>query len=119
MFYVATDDLGQPRVWPLGAVTAFEGKLYLIRNDEKQVYKQMQANLRIEICAMDPQQNWLRIVAVVVTGPRREARQHMLDDKPTLKELYSADDGKMEVLYLKDVEATFCPFTSEPGTVKF
>ncbi|MDO5562807.1 MAG: hypothetical protein Q4F74_04260 [Synergistaceae bacterium] len=43
----------------------------------------------------------------------------MLDANPVLKEMYAADDGNCEVLYLKDATATFYSFTSAPKTVKF
>ena len=43
-FYVATVDGDQPRVRPFGAVCGFEGKLYLVTNNTKDVYRQMLAN---------------------------------------------------------------------------
>ena len=40
-FYLATVDGDQPRVRPFGAVAEFEDKLYIITNNEKEVYKQL------------------------------------------------------------------------------
>jgi uncharacterized pyridoxamine 5'-phosphate oxidase family protein len=43
----------------------------------------------------------------------------MLDAYPSLRGMYSEDDGNTEVLYLKDATATFSSFTAPPETVKF
>ena len=55
----------------------------------------------------------------LVEDDRREARQSMLDAYPSLKKMYSADDGNTEVFYFKNATATFSAFTHEPETVKF
>lgn len=80
--------------------------------------KQMEANPKVELCGFDGEQ-WLRVAAQVVRDERVEAKEHMLDNYPSLKEMYSATDDNTEVLYLKDATATFCSFTSEPRTVTF
>lgn len=118
-FFLATAEGYQPRVRPFGAVTEFEGKLYLITSNEKPVFRQLQENPKMEICAADAGGNWLRISAVAVCDPRREARAQMLEDVPMLKDLYALDDGKIEGLYLSNATATFCSFISEPRTVTF
>ncbi len=38
----------------------------------------------------------------------------MLDDYPTLKDRYAADDDNTQVLYLKNATATFYCFAGEP-----
>ena len=70
--------------------------------------------------------SWLRVAAEVVLDPRIEARRHMLDENPTLRRLYSEDDGVGEVLWLKNAmlwlknaTATFYSFEGEPRVVKF
>jgi uncharacterized pyridoxamine 5'-phosphate oxidase family protein len=78
----------------------------------------MGANPKIEICAFDGD-TWIRVQAIAVEDDRREAKQHMLDACPMLKDRYSADDGNTQVLYLKDGVATISDFTKEPKTVKF
>ena len=118
-FYVATVEGDQPRVRPFGAVCEFERKLYIVTNNQKKVFAQLKANPKTEICAMDKDGNWLRVEATTVLDERKEARDAMLAANPSLSRMYSADDGLMEVLYLKDVTATFSSFTSEPRTVRF
>lgn len=117
-YYLATVEGDQPRVRPFGTVDIFEGKLYIQTGKMKAVSRQMQANPKVEICACAGGE-WLRIEAVVVRDDRVEAKQHMLDQYPSLQGRYKADDDNTEVLYLKDATATFYSFGGEPRVVRF
>ena len=120
-YFLATVENDQPRVRPFGSLAIFEGKLYFQTGKIKNVSKQMAANPKIEICAFDGKGAWVRVQAIAVEDPRREAKQFMLDAHPELKNMYSADDDNTQVLYLKDAAATFYSFkeTGEPRVVKF
>lgn len=117
-YYLATADGDQPRVRPFGTAHIFEGRLYIQTGKSKDVSKQIHANPRVEVCACKDGE-WLRVAGELVEDDRREARQSMLDAYPSLKNMYSADDGNTEVFYFKDATATFCSFTKEPEIVKF
>ena len=117
-FYVATVDGDQPRVRPFGAVCEFEGKLYLVTNNTKDVYKQMLANPKIEISGM-ADNKWIRLSAEVVRDDRREARKAMLDANKGLRNMYNEDDGRVEVLYLKNATVAICSFTEPPMNYSF
>ena len=49
-FYLATVEGDQPHVRPFGAVCEFEGKLYIVTNNKKDVYNQMKVNGKVEMC---------------------------------------------------------------------
>lgn len=117
-YYIATIDGDQPRVRPFGTIDLFEGKLYIQTGKVKNVSKQIQANPKIEICAVDGGE-WIRVAATAVRDDRVEAKQHMLDAYPDLQEMYKADDDNTEVLYLKDATATIYSFTAEPRVIRF
>jgi uncharacterized pyridoxamine 5'-phosphate oxidase family protein len=117
-YYLATVDGDQPRVRPFGTIDLFEEKLYIQTGKVKDISKQIKANPKIEICAFDGDK-WIRVQAVAINDDRREARLHMLDSYPQLKDRYSADDDNTQVLYLKNVTATIAGFTSEPRIIKF
>lgn len=117
-YYLATMDGDQPRVRPFGTVDLFENRLYIQTGKVKKVAKQMKANPKIEICGMAGEK-WIRVEALAVEDDRVEARQHMLDAYPSLKAMYSADDGNTVVFYLKDATATISSFTEEPKVVRF
>jgi uncharacterized pyridoxamine 5'-phosphate oxidase family protein len=120
-YYLATTEGDQPRVRPFGSLAIFEGKLYFQTGKIKNVSKQMTANPKIEICAFDGKGAWVRVQAIAVDDPRREAKQFLLDAHPELKGMYSADDGNTQVLYLKDAVARFYSFggAGEPRAVEF
>ncbi len=117
-FYLATADGDQPRVRPFGAVCEFEGKLYIVTNNQKDVFKQMKTNSKIEISGMN-KGKWIRLSGNAVLDTRREARVAMLEANSSLGSMYNADDNLMEVLYIENGTATICSFTEEPKTIKF
>jgi uncharacterized pyridoxamine 5'-phosphate oxidase family protein len=117
-YYLATVDGDQPRVRPFGTMTLFEGKLYIQTGKVKNVSLQMKANPKVEICAFDGNA-WIRIQAVAVEDDRIEARQHMLEAYPMLKDRYSPDDGNTQVLFLKDAVAKLESFGGEPIVIRF
>lgn len=117
-YYLATVEGDQPRVRPFGTVDVFEEKLYIQTGKVKDVSKQIQENPKVEICGFHGGK-WLRVSGTLVRDDRKEAKEHMLDNYPSLKNMYSADDDNTEVLYLKDAQAVFSSFTEEPRTVIF
>lgn len=117
-YYLATVEGNQARVRPFGTVDLFDGKLYIQTGKSKDVAKQIAANPRIEICAFDGQ-SWIRVQANAVEDPRREAKVHMLEAYPSLKDRYSADDDNTLVLALNDGVATISSFAGAPKVIKF
>lgn len=116
-YYLATVEGDQPRVRPFGTIDLFEGKLYIQTGKVKDVSKQMAANPKIEICGFKDGK-WIRIEATAVNDDRIEAKEHMLDAYPNLKDRYKADDDNTQVLYLKDITAIISSFTEEPVVIK-
>lgn len=118
VWYLATDEDGQPHVRPFGSQMIYEGKLYFQTGLKKDVAKQLLKNPKIEISAM-AKGEWIRLTAEAVYDERIEAQQAMLDTMPELKKMYAAGDGNTAVFYLKNAKCTFCSFTKEPRTVEF
>lgn len=117
-YYLATVEGDQPRVRPFGTAHIFEGKLYIQSGKVKEVYKQLIANPKAEICAFKDGK-WLRVSGELIEDDRVEARQSMLDAYPSLQKMYAADDGNTVVFYFQNATAVFSSFTSEPEVVKF
>ena len=116
-FYIATEENGQPHVRPFGAISDFEGRLYIETNNQKKVYQQLVKNGNVEICGMH-EGKWIRIEGTVKEDLRREARVAMLEDNPSLKSLASPDNGTMTVFYFDDGKATIYSFTEAPKVIK-
>jgi uncharacterized pyridoxamine 5'-phosphate oxidase family protein len=117
-YFLATMDGDQPRVRPFGTAGIFENRLYIQTGKVKNVSRQMKENPKIELCGMSDG-DWVRVEAVAVEDDREEARQHMLEEYPELRRMYSADDGNCQVFYLKDATATFCSFNAAPKVIHF
>ena len=118
VYYLATMEGDQPRVRPFGTAHICEGKLYIQTGKVKEVYKQIKENPKAEICACMKDQ-WLRVSGELMEDDRREARQSMLDDYPSLQSMYSADDGNTAVFYFRNATAVFSSFHAEPEVIKF
>lgn len=113
-FYLATSEDGQAHVRPFGAVCEFEGKLYIVTNNQKKVYQQMKKNGKVEICGMH-KGTWIRVEGTVKEDTRREARVAMMDDNTAaLSSMYTVDDNLMTVFYFEHGTATIYSFTAEP-----
>jgi uncharacterized pyridoxamine 5'-phosphate oxidase family protein len=118
-YYLATVEGSQPRVRPFGTVDIFEDKLYIQTGKSKAVAKQIAANPKIEICAMDKDHRWIRVTGEAVEDNRVEAKKHMLDAYPQLRTRYSENDDNTLVLYLKNAVASIEAFGGEKKVIKF
>lgn len=118
-YYLATVDGDQPRVRPFGTAHIFEDKLHIQTGKGKSVAKQINANPRVEICAMRGDE-WIRIEGMLVLDDRVEAQESMLDDYPSLRKMYTTGpDGNTAVYYFKDATATIYSFSHAPVVIKF
>lgn len=117
-FYLATSEGDQPHVRPFGAVSEFEGKLYIVTNNQKKVYQQMKKNGKVEICGMH-KGTWIRVEGEVKEDLRREARVAMMDaNTAALKSMYTVDDNLMTVFYFEHGTATIYSFTADPKVIE-
>lgn len=117
-FYLATDEDSQPHVRPFGAVCEFEGKLYIVTNNQKKVYQQMKKNGKVEICGMH-KGTWIRVEGEVKEDTRREARVAMMDaNTAALSSMYTVDDNLMTVFYFEHGTATIYSFTADPEVIE-
>ena len=117
-YYLATAEGDQPRVRPFGTALLYRGRLYIQTGKVKSVSKQIAANPKVELCAFKDGR-WLRLAGELVNDDDRAAKAAMLDKMPSLKAMYSADDDNTQVLYFRNVVATFSSFTEAPEVIRF
>ena len=117
-YYLATIDGDKPRVRPFGTVNIFENKLYIQTGKNKDVYKQIENNSNVEICAFDLGK-WIRVEGKLVSDDRVEAKKAMLDNYPELRNMYDENDDNTIVLYFENAKATIYSFTEAPKTFEF
>lgn len=117
-FFLATDEGGQPHVRPFGAVCEFEDKLYIVTNNQKNVYRQMKENGKVEICGMN-KGTWIRVTGEVREDTRRDARVAMMDaNTASLSSMYTVDDDLMTVFRFEHGTATIYSFNAEPELIE-
>ena len=110
-YFLATADGDQPRVRAFGTVDLFEDRIYIQTGKSKDVYQQILANPKVEICAVAGP-DWMRVTCELVPDDRVEAKKHMLDVYPSLRDRYDENDDNTIVLYMKNATASFESFTS-------
>ena len=117
-YYLATVEGDQPRVRPFGTVLFCKDRLYIQTGKVKDVSKQLAANPKAGLCVFKDGK-WLRLAGELVEDDDREVKVAMLDRMPTLKAMYSPDDGNMQMLYFTNATATFSSFTEPPEVIEF
>ena len=119
-FFIATVDGDQPRVRPFGVSEIIDGRLYIMTGKRKDVFKQMAANGKFEICALKPSgAEWMRLSGTLVNDETLAVKEEFLNRNKELKSMYRADDDNMAVLYIKDATARFCSFSAPERKVTF
>lgn len=106
IYYLATLNGGASSVRPFSTIDIFEEKLYILTKKSKDVFKQMQENKQIEICACENDENWIRITANVVVDDRVEAKTHVLENNPHMEKKFKVDE-ETQVLYLENIIVKF------------
>lgn len=118
MYYLATIDNNQPRVRPFGIAEIFENHLYIQTGKNKDVFKQIQNNNKVELCAFKDGK-WIRVSGSLKVDDRVEAKKHILDKNPELRRMYDENDDNTSVLYFTSGVATIYSFEDAPKTIEF
>lgn len=119
-FFIATVDGDQPRVRPFGVSEIIDGRLYIMTGKVKDVYKQMAANGKVEICALKRNgSEWMRLSGTLVNDETLAVKEEFLNRNQGLKAMYKADDDNMAVLYITNATARFCSFAAPERKVSF
>ena len=118
IFYFATVDGDLPKVRPFGFVMDFEGKLYFGTSNQKNVYRQLQANPHFEVSTTSKTGEWIRLQGKAMFNTNKQTKQAALDTMPMLKKRYSVDDSIFELFYIENAQATFSDMTGASRTIK-
>ena len=117
-YFLATADGDQPQLRPFGTAEIIEGKLYIQTGHIKNVAKQIAANPKVSIVALDGP-DWLRITATLVEDPRVEIKKAMLDANPGLRGMYDENDDNTAVYFLTNVKASINSLVKESVAIDF
>lgn len=117
-YYIATAEGDQPRVRPFGTIDLYEGRIYFQTGLKKEIARQLLANPRLELSGMH-EGRWIRVAADAVLDERIEPQEHMLENYPELRAMYTPGDGNTAVFWLKNAVAQICSFTEPPKEIRF
>ena len=119
-FFIATVDGDQPHVRAFGVSEIINDRLYIMTGKVKDVYKQMAANGKFEICALKKSgSEWMRLTGTLVNDETMAVKEEFLNRNEGLKSMYKADDDNMAVLYITNATARFCSFAAPERKVNF
>ena len=118
IYYLATVEGDQARVRPFGTAEIFEDHLYIQTGKKKDVFKQIENNPKVEICAFKDGK-WIRVSGKLVLDDRVEAKKDMLDKNPNLRNMYDENDDNTAVLYFESGRAIISSFTEKPIVIDF
>ena len=111
-FYLATTDGDQPHVRPLGFVMDYESKLSFCTANNKDMYRQMVANPKVEISGFDGEET-LRITGTAKFITTEDSQKKALEAMPLLSRMYSVGDGIFEIFCLENSSATCSKMVGE------
>ena len=120
-FHLATTDGDQPKLRPLGAHHVVDGKVWLDVGEFKDVYRQLVANPKCELVALQPDgAKWLRWTgrAAFAEGEQREKLEEtFLEASPGLRRIYDKTPGKRMMCFtLENSRAELVPLMP-PGEI--
>ena len=118
IYYLATVENDEPKVRPFGTIEIFENHLYIQTGKNKDVYKQIEKNNKIELCAFKDGK-WIRVSGNLIPDDRIEAKREMLDKNPDLRGMYDENDDNTIVLYFENGKAVIYSFTDSPKVIEF
>ena len=118
VYYLATEEGDQARVRPFGTAEIFENRLYIQTGKKKDVFKQIEANNKVELCGFKDGK-WIRVSGKLILDDRIEAKKDMLDKNPDLRRMYDENDGNTAVFYFESGKAILSSFTEAPKTIEF
>lgn len=106
-YYLATAQGAQPKCRPIGLHAVKEGRLYFCVGDFKNVYRQMQENPQVEICASDGK-GFMRVFGKAVFEEGTAQADAFLEVASGLKSIYGGDTGRtLKAFYLEGAIVEF------------
>ena len=106
-FYLATTDGNQPKCRPIGFHLLKDDKIYFGVGTFKDVYKQMEANPYVEICACKGGK-FLRYWGKAIFEDDDVIADSVFEKSPGLKKIYNNETGhRLGIFHLENAKAEF------------
>lgn len=118
--YLATIGIdGKPKVRPFQFMFAENGKLWFCSSNQKEVYRELQIQPYIELCASGENMQWLRLSGTFIFEDNLRIKEKVLEISPLVKGIYKdANNPAFEVLFLADATAYISSIGKPPQIIK-
>lgn len=93
MCFIATVSGNEPRVRAFQYQFEQDGKLWFCTARSKDVFKQLQTNPAVEICAVKQDMTWVRVNGNVTFEDSRAVKERILSEQPFIKSIYGTADN--------------------------
>ena len=98
VYFLATIADNLPKVRPFHTFDIYNNHFYLQTEKDKDVFKQIQNNSNVQLCALNGNL-WLRITGVLKVDDSLQAKRHMFENNKDLKCKYNVKDKNIKLLY--------------------
>lgn len=105
---------GKAKCRPFMFAGEMDGKLWFCTNNQKEVYKDMQANPNVEVSVSSPTYAWIRLNGKAVFENNMAAKEMCIAIPIVKRQYQTADNPIFEVFYLADAHAVIADFSSNP-----
>lgn len=114
--YFATIGLdGKPKVRPFHFMFEENGKLWFCTSNQKEVYKELQAQPHIELSIMGDNMSWIRLSGKVNFTDDIKIKEKIFVVSPMVKGIYKeASNPILEVFHLSEVSASITQIGKAP-----
>ncbi|MDR2198772.1 MAG: pyridoxamine 5'-phosphate oxidase family protein [Deltaproteobacteria bacterium] len=108
-FYLATLKDREPQVRPFGLAFGYHGKIYFGCGTQKQVYRQINDNPRVQLATTSPDGTWLRYTGFAQFDDDPDLYDSAVNFFPPLGKMYpKGSKNTIGFFHLKSGVALFC-----------
>ena len=93
MCFIATACNNEPHVRAFQYQFEQDGKLWFCTARSKDVFKQLEVNPAVEICAVNKDMTWVRITGKVSFEDSHAVKERILSEQPLIKGIYGTADN--------------------------
>jgi len=106
--YLASIGLDRkPKVRPFQFMFESDGKLWFCTSNQKEIYKELQEQPYVELCASGETMAWLRLEGKAVFADNIKVKEIVFELSPLVKGIYKEPSNpQFEVFYLENATAS-------------
>ena len=91
-----------------------DGKLWFCTNNQKEVYKDLQANPYVQVSVSSPEFAWIRLSGKAVFADNMAVKEGCMNNPIVKGQYQTADNPIFVVFYLEDARAVIADFSGDP-----